>query len=444
MAVSSVPRDTFLKNLRRSGLIAERALEEFRARFPKTERGRVIARVLVDWGLITKFQAELLLIGRTQGFFLGPYKILDQLGQGGMGRVYQALHQAMNRVVALKVLTPSVTRTKRAQEFFLREVQAAAQLRHPNIITAYDAGQIDGRHYLAMEYIDGPNLEELVRVQGPLPAGLACELIRQAAAGLQHAFELGMLHRDIKPANLLVSSGALGSGAASGASSLPQVKILDFGLARLHDPSAVGAGAKTILVRDNVVLGTPDFISPEQARNVHKVDIRSDLYSLGCTFYWLLTGEVPFPGGNTLEKLLRHSTEAPTPVRQLHPQVPVAVAEIVHRLLAKNPADRFPTPQALIDTLTPLAQPATLVWEKHRQTLQLATSTPGGSVQEAPAAAVDTWPQAAGMTPLGNDSLIVEVVMPRRTRWSRWALAGAASLMGAAIGAGVWALLQLQ
>ncbi len=441
MAVSSVPTDAFLKNLRRSGLIADRQLEEVRGRFPETERGRVLARLLVEWGLLTKFQAELLLIGRIHGFFLGPYKILDQLGQGGMGRVYQALHQTMNRVVALKVLTPSVTRTKRAQEFFLREVQAAAQLRHPNIITAYDAGQIDGRHYLAMEYIDGPNLEELVRMQGPLPVGLACELIRQAAAGLQHAYELGMLHRDIKPANLLVTAQQ----------ALPQVKILDFGLARLHDPSTVRAGSQTILVHQNTVLGTPDFISPEQARDVHKVDIRSDLYSLGCTFYWLLTGDVPFPGGNTLEKLLRHSTEAPAPVNQRRPDVPAAVAEIVHRLLAKSPAQRYATPQALGDALASFAQPAALLWQKGRQALRLASTTPGpaSAIQQAAAEGVETWPQATGMTPLGSDSLgkdslIIQAAAPRRKRWPRWALAAGASLIGAALGAGVWALLQLQ
>lgn len=396
MVASSVDRDTFVAHLRQSGLLTERELHAVIERVREAPRSRVAARLLVELGLLTKFQAELLLIGRSQGFFLGPYKILDQLGQGGMGRVYKALHQTMNRVVALKVLTPHVTKTPRAQKLFAREVQAAAQLNHPNIVTAYDAGQLNGRHYFAMEYVDGPNLEEFVRGHGPLPIGLACELIRQAAAGLQHAFEMGMLHRDVKPANLLVQPAAKKNA-------IGVVKILDFGLARLQEPSAVAPGSTTIVARDNSVMGTPDFIAPEQARDLHKADIRSDLYSLGCTFYWLLTAQVPFPGGATLEKLLRHNTEAPEAIDEFRDDVPAAVNVIVVKLLAKNPADRFQTPQDLIDALSPFAQPAALAWDRIPRDGALGTSTPP-PVDDARAAGVDTLPQAAGMTPLAADS----------------------------------------
>ncbi len=199
----------------------------------------------------------------------------------------------MNRTVALKVLAPHLVKTPKAQKLFQREVQAAAQLNHPNIVTAYDANELKGRHYLAMEYVDGPNLEQLVREQGALPVGMACEIIRQVGNGLEHAHEHAMIHRDIKPANLLLQP----------AKNLQSfiVKILDFGLARLHDPG-VQETSGTIETRDNTVMGTPDFLSPEQARNLHKVDQRSDIYSLGCTLYFLLAGKLPVPGGHDARK----------------------------------------------------------------------------------------------------------------------------------------------
>ncbi|MDW8264740.1 MAG: protein kinase [Gemmataceae bacterium] len=346
-AATHMDRQTFLANLRQSGLLTPEQWSAAMKVIPDTPRGRLVARALVEHGFLTKFQAELLLGGRTNGFFLGQYRILDQLGKGGMGRVFKAQHQTMNRIVALKVLSSNLVNTPKAQQLFQREVKAAARLVHPNIVTAYDANQIDNRFFLVMEYVDGPNLYELVRSQGPLPVDLACDFIRQAAQGLQAAHALGMVHRDIKPANLLVQQVGTNPSAPSYI-----VKILDFGLARLHSPTPENAAPhETILVADNTVMGTPDYLSPEQARNLHNVDIRSDLYSLGCTFYFLLTGQVPFPGGTTMDKLLRHSTETPTPVEQLRPEVPPAVAAIVRRLMAKDPADRFQTPAELIAAL---------------------------------------------------------------------------------------------
>ena len=438
-------RDTFLAHLRQSGLLAERDLRAARERLSDSQRGRVAARLLVEQGLLTKFQAELLLIGRTQGFFLGPYKILDQLGQGGMGRVYKALHQTMNRVVALKVLMPQVTKTPRAQKLFLREVQAAAQLNHPNIVTAYDAGQLNQRHYLAMEFVDGPNLEEFVRAKGPLPVGLASEMIRQAVCGLQHAFETGMLHRDLKPANLLVSAPrkkpATGDNAPAAEHAPAVVKILDFGLARLQEPSALEPKSRTIVSRENGVMGTPDFIAPEQARDLHKTDIRSDLYSLGCTFYWLLTGEVPFPGGSTLEKLLRHNTEEPTPISQFRGDVPVEVLALVAKLMAKNPADRFATPQDLIDALWPHAQPGALDWDPAQRRAGFSPATPPPADDAGHGGAVGTWPQATGLTPLSVDSaeLPGEDFYVERVGWSRrkiWWLSTAIAVLASAACAG--------
>jgi serine/threonine-protein kinase len=353
MSPTHMDRQTFLENLRRSGLLSDQDFRAARKHLPRTTRGRVVARALVESGHITKFQAELLLIGRTDGFTLGQYRILEQIGKGGMGRVFKARHQTMNRIVALKVLAPQLVKTDRARQLFQREVQAAGRLIHANIVTAYDANEVGGRHFLVMEYVDGPNLEQLVRENGPLPVGLACELIRQAANGLQCACEMGMVHRDIKPANLLVQRATTANPAAPCV-----VKILDFGLARLHGPNnQATSGNQTILTRENSVMGTPDFVSPEQARDMHRVDIRSDLYSLGCTLYYLITARVPFPGGSTMEKLIRHNNEEPTPVEVHCPEVPPRVADILRRLMAKQPEDRFQKPADLAAALAQFARP---------------------------------------------------------------------------------------
>ncbi len=357
---------------------------------------REIAKALATWKLLTKFQAKMLLTGRTAGYFVGPYKILDQLGQGGMGRVYKAVHQTMNRTVALKVLAPQLVNTGRAKELFLREVQAAAHLCHPNIVMAFDANETDGRHYLAMEYVAGPNLERHVKRHGPLRVSLACEIVFQTANGLQYAFEKGMVHRDIKPANLLIHK-------EPGADSI-QVKILDFGLARLaHRDMAL---SKTMQTSKNTVMGTPDFLSPEQSRDVHDTDIRSDLYSLGCTFYFLLSGQVPFPGGNTVDKLIRHNSDEPRPLEETRPGVPRKIANIVRKLMAKNPDERFQTPDELMDALAPHAAPSVMDWP--------IAPTPevkriGEEEFALPEVQADTEPRAQSATQIGgHDDSILE------------------------------------
>ncbi len=354
-----VSAEAFLANVRESGLLSDDQLAEVAPKLPSSDRGRVVARALVELGLLTKFQAERILVGRTAGFQLGQYRILDQLGRGGMGRVFKAQHRTMNRVVALKVLAPTVMQSERARDLFLREVQATAQLNHPNIVAAYDANEADGRYYLVMEFVDGPNLEQLVREHGPLPVSQVCDYVRQAALGLQCAHERGMVHRDIKPANILVQRGGLDGKSAD------VVKINDFGLARLQAPNVPVFGdapAGTILTKENTVMGTPDYLSPEQARNLHKTDIRSDLYSLGCAFYYLLTGQVPFPGGKVMDKLIRHGTEKPQPVNELRPVVPAEVAAIVNRLLAKHPKERYQTPAELAAALAPFALTGSTPW----------------------------------------------------------------------------------
>jgi serine/threonine-protein kinase len=385
MARPSVDRQTFLANLRHSGLLTAAQWAGVADALPDTPRGRVVARALVERGLLTRFQAEQLLAGRTGGFFIGPYRVLDQLGQGGMGRVYKAEHRTLKRVVALKALAPSVLKSDRAEDLFLREVRAVARLVHPNIVTAFDADRAaNGRYYLVLEYVDGPNLDQLVRDRGPLSVGQACAFVRQVARGLQHAHERGLLHRDVKPANLLLQRSGGGRDAPC------VVKISDFGLARLHEPEAGAEDtAGTILTKDNAVVGTPDYLSPEQARDVHQADARSDLYGLGCTFYFLLTGQVPYPGGGTLQKLLRHGTEEPVPVEEIRLDVPHAVAAVVRRLMAKKPADRFQTAAEVIAALEPFAVDGPAPWgaEEPVDPFDDPLATPVAGAAAAPAGA---------------------------------------------------------
>ncbi len=352
-----VDRQSFLRRLRRSELLGAEQLAALEDDLPDTDRGRVVARALVERGALTRFQAEQLMAGRTRGFLVGPYRVLEQLGSGGMGCVFKAEHRETGHVVALKAIAPRLLKNKRALKFFRREVSAVSRLEHPHIVKALDADRDGDRHYLVMEYVDGPNLDQLVRSQGPLPVGQACEFVCQAAEALEYARGLGLVHRDIKPANLLLEAAPVATAAAGGDAGAPahaSIKITDFGLARLGAPEGQPAGDYgTILTRANTVMGTPDFIAPEQARSLHKADIRSDLYSLGCTFYFLLTGKVPFPGGATLEKLVRHSIEEPTPVEELRPEVPREVAKVVRRLMAKDPDARYPTPADAAEALRP-------------------------------------------------------------------------------------------
>jgi serine/threonine-protein kinase len=354
MATEQIDRETFLQRLRDSGLLTPEQLHVARSIADQTTRGKVIARQLHEKNILTRFQATMLLAGRTDGFILGQYRILDQIGRGGMGRVFKAEHLTMGRIVAIKVLAAQLVRTERARNLFRHEVRAAARLVHPNIVTAYDANQIGDRYFLVMEYVDGPNLSQLVRERSPLPVGEACDLIRQAAVGLQHAHELGMAHRDIKPSNLLLQRGFNGEGCV--------VKILDFGLARLSDATGSDRSDQSIPAHEFSVMGTPDYLSPEQARDIHSADIRSDLYSLGCTFYFLLTGRPPFAGGSALDKVLRHNSDDPISVRQFRPEIPVDVWNIIQRLMAKKPANRYQTPAELIAALSPFALHASNSW----------------------------------------------------------------------------------
>jgi Leucine-rich repeat (LRR) protein len=275
------------------------------------------------------------------------YRVLGLVGQGGMGAVYRAVHRRMDRLVALKVVHPRLMRKPAAVQRFHQEVRAAARLHHPNIVTAHDADQAGGVHFLVMEYVEGISLADLVRRRGPLPVRQAAEFIRQAALGLQHAHERKMVHRDVKPQNLMLQRAAESSSCV--------VKILDFGLARLPleaDRPVAAGGSAGPLTGVGAVMGTADYIAPEQAADPRAADIRSDIYSLGCTLFHLLTGRPPFPEGGVSEKLARHARSPLPEVRALRPDVPAGLSAVLARMTAKDPADRYATPAEVAGALT--------------------------------------------------------------------------------------------
>ncbi|OAI55055.1 hypothetical protein AYO44_13700 [Planctomycetaceae bacterium SCGC AG-212-F19] len=328
---------------------------------------RTLAQQLVRCGWLTPYQINQLFTGHGAELALGSYLLLERIGEGAMGQVYKARHRTLGRLVALKVLRKELMANPAVVKRFHREVRAVAQVTHPNIVQAFDADQAGDLHFLAMEYVEGTDLAELVHQDGPMPVAAACEALRQAAVGLEYAHRLGLVHRDIKPSNLILAKakGSSSLGVAGGV-----VKILDLGLARLqefaHPRSAsflnqdAGSGSGTPLTQSGNVIGTPDFMAPEQARNSHLVDGRADLYSLGCTLYAILAECVPFPGGTALEKLFRHQEEQPIPLNKYRPDVPTAVVAVVRKLMAKRPDDRFQTAgeaAAALATLLPRRAP---------------------------------------------------------------------------------------
>jgi serine/threonine-protein kinase len=364
--------------LRQHRLLPPHQLDQLGPVAARAGDSRVLAKELLSRGWLTSFQINQLLRDRGKELILGSYVLLERLGEGAMGEVYKARHRELDRVVALKVIRKERLANPDAVHRFQREIRAASQLSHRNIVLALDADQVGDVAFYAMEYIEGTDLFRLVRKSGPLPVATACEYVRQAALGLQHAHERGLVHRDIKPSNLMVTT-------VRGSQGIGVVKILDLGLARWAG-GAVDDDSISQLTRDGVVVGTVDYMAPEQATDSHGVDIRADLYSLGATFYYLLTGNVPFPGGTPLEKLVRHRSDEPTPVERLRPDVPADVAAVIRRLLAKRPEDRYQTPAELVAVLGVVQR-------------MLAAPTPATGVVPKVTVAETTRSTAVGPTP---------------------------------------------
>jgi serine/threonine protein kinase len=409
--MNSPTLSSFVHNLSQSGLLDKTQTDEL----TQTLQGRyddpkVLAKDLVKRGWLTSYQAACVYHGKAESLVLGSFVLLERLGEGGMGQVFKARHQRLGRIVALKIIKKERLSNPDAVRRFHHEIRAAAQLRHPNVVLAYDADQADDTLFFAMEYVEGTDLARLVKENGPLPVDKACDYIRQAALGLQHAFENGLVHRDIKPANLLLTAKG------------DVVKVLDLGLARL---TSQDGESTTRLTMVGSSMGTPDYIAPEQAMNSRDVDIRADLYSLGCTLYYLVTGQVPFTGEGLAEKLLKHQLEEPIPVDRIRPGVYADVVQIIRKLMAKKPEDRFQTPGLLAQALEARARPSSSVSvEPAAVTQETAAQATVGTRQTAATAPMDAFADlsAAHVSTKTRPAAPPSQLSPKR----HWLLAGAA------------------
>jgi serine/threonine protein kinase len=359
MSIDSV--NTFLAILHRAQVLTPQEVQDVaRELVPHFANPHELAGYLAEIDWLTPYQVRLLFSDRWEELSIGPYLILDRLGEGGVSEVFKAWDTVKGRTVALKVLHQHLTNRSAAVRELQRELEAVTRLSHPNIIRTFDANQVGDLSYFAMEFVEGLDLERYVRRGGELTIQEACEYIRQAAQGLQHAHQLGLVHRDIKPANLFLSmpNGVWDVEAMSLRRTADAVvKILDWGLARVR-PDAGGATDPIGVDLDaekGMLIGTADYTAPEQARNPCLVDIRTDIYSLGCTLYFLLTGQPPFHGGWLMQKLLQHQDAERPNVRALRSDVPEELADIVKRMMACRPEDRYAIPLLAAAALRPFA-----------------------------------------------------------------------------------------
>jgi len=358
MSANRPTAEAFLATIRKSGLVEterlQRSLNEYETVRADDDDGVSLAEFFVSNNVLTKWQAEKLLQGKHKGYFLGKYRLMSLLGKGGMSSVFLAEHILMRRRCAIKVLPTKRVADSSYLARFHREAQAVAALDHPNIVRAYDVDhQVDREaeiHFLVMEYVEGMSLQELVAKNGLTGFDDAVEYIRQAALGLESAHQAGMVHRDIKPGNLLVDPNGL-------------VKLLDLGLARYF--SSEDEGTALTIAHDEKVLGTADYLAPEQALDSHTVDHRADIYSLGCTLYFLLTGHPPFTEGTLAQRLMAHQTKEPALVEKDRPDVPPSLGAIVRKMMAKKADDRYSTAAVTADVMLQwLADHADPAWKQ--------------------------------------------------------------------------------
>jgi eukaryotic-like serine/threonine-protein kinase len=334
--------DEFLDLVRKSGVLDEKRLAAHVQKLQEAgdlpPNPAKLAIELVQAALLTNYQAEQLVQGRWRRFTVGKYRVLERLGSGGMGSVFLCEHVLMRRRVAVKVLPTAKAADPSSLERFYREARAVAAVDHPNIVHAYDIDKDESLHFIVMEYVEGPSLQEMVRRSGPIGFERACNYISQAAQGLDHACRAGLVHRDIKPGNILVDRTGV-------------VKVLDMGLARFFNDE------DDLLTRkyDENVLGTADYLAPEQADDSHTVDVRADIYSLGGTFYFLLTGKTPFGEGTVPQKLMWHRTRQPKPVSSFRGDVPAEVQAVLDKMMAKEPEQRYQSPGEISEALAPWA-----------------------------------------------------------------------------------------
>lgn len=339
MSATVQTRSGLVQLLRESGLVTSQQLNHCLEQCSSNDPNAILSHLMMT-GLITEYQGRELYAGRNKGFFIGKYKVLRPLAMGGMGVILHCEHVHMHHQVVLKLLPRELNDDKSATTRFYREARAAAAVKHPNVVQAFDVGQEGNWHCIVMEYVDGVNLHRLITRYGVLSEVRAAHYISQAAAGLQCIMTAGLVHRDLKPGNLVLAKDNT-------------VKVLDLGLARFLDQRSDDL---TRQMDDETVLGTADFISPEQALHSHDVDIRADIYSLGMSFYFLLTGRFPFKDQTVAGKLMAHQTRMPKALLSRRPDVSPQLDEIITKMIQKKPSQRYATPQEVVDALDPWTQ----------------------------------------------------------------------------------------
>ena len=438
--------DEFLAVLEKSRLLTPEQIDDARLAAQECSDPKTVAKALVQRGLLTRWQAGQLLAGRSS-FFLGKYKLIEPIGRGGMGGVFLGQHTTMNRRVALKILSRQVGKDPASLERFLDEARAIAALDHPNIVQAYSVDHDADRYYLVMEYIDGRDLKQLVEEEGLPDCETAADYIRQAADGLAHGHGRNMIHCDIKPSNLLVSSQGV-------------LKIVDLGLTRLNGRSREevdegrgardeGRGTSSSIINHQSsitngqgerILGSVDYLAPEQALGSPDFDHRADIYSLGCTLYFLLTGHPPFPEGTLSERIVKHQMQQPRSIHRQRRDAPASLVRICEKMMAKRPEDRFQSAEEVSRTLAErkLREP------EQKRTVALKTAEPleepaGGTgvtpvARASPSINVDAESRLNGVTGAGKaeQSRKVGLWRTRRRAVAAWAVAGLALVAVAA------------
>ena len=396
-------RQQLLEILKENKLLTDGELQRIEALAPQAD-AQPLSQALVAQGMLTPFQMETILNRKPEKLKIGNYDVLDKLGTGGTGTVFKARHRRMKRVVALKVLARNLGKDKTFVQRFQREVETLAQLSHPNIVMAYDADEAKVGHFLVMEFVSGKDLASIVQDQGPLGLAEALDVILQTAHGLAYVHERGMIHRDMKPANLLRDAAGT-------------VKITDLGLARLSS-SGVGPLASNALTQAGGVLGTVDYMPPEQALDSTNLDHRSDIYSLGATLYYLLIGQPVYPGQTMMDTLLKHR-DAPIPsLATARPDVPAALDDLFRRMLAKSVAERTQTMAEVVKALEEIR--ANLGTSAPPSPVSPATPSPAPSHPDAtapaPRAVSEHTMDLPSFAAVRNADLTVLLVEPSRTQ----------------------------
>lgn len=340
-STEDVPVD-LLPILRRANILTEKQFEDVRRRVLEGQfplGSKELAAALIRERLLTDYQARRLLSNKPQGLVVGRYVIMDRIGSGSMGRVYKAHHQLMDRVVALKIIAPEIVTNTKIVSRFQREMKLVGRLDHPNVVRAFDADQIGPTLYIVMEYVNGQSLGQKFRAEGTLAPLDVANYGAQAARGLAHAHEQAVVHRDVKPSNLLLGENG-------------QIKVLDLGLGVLLEADE----QSTFATADGIAVGTIDYMSPEQACG-KDVDGRSDIYSLGCAMYHLISGRLPFPGSSPVERLGKRLSGRPTPILEARPDVPLGLVQVLERMMATKPHERYATASDAAEALESLIRP---------------------------------------------------------------------------------------